>query len=320
MKRREFLRNTAAGVGLLGCFPASLRGIERETRPGLLEKRSYGKTGEKLSVVGFSGFALNRLKPELAKELVDEAIDHGVNYFDVAPAYGTAEDLLGPPLEPHRKKIFLACKTARRTRAEALAELEASLRTLRTDHLDLYQLHHVTRMEEVETIFGPGGAMEAFEEAKKAGKVRFLGFSAHSVEAAMALLDRFDFDGILFPVSFAIWHKGNFGPQVLEKAQKKGMGIAGIKAMAKGPWPKGADRTKYPGCWYEPLSEPLDALMGLRFTLSHPVTTAFAPADYRLLRLGWELGKKFEPLTESEAEEIKRRALAGEPLFRYPRF
>lgn len=319
MHRREFLRRGAAAVGLLSTFPAHLTGIERDTRSGPLERRAFGKTGEKLSVIGFSGFALDKQTPETARELVSEALDRGVNYFDISPKYGTAEELLGPALEPHRRKAFLACKTAERRKKEAAAKLEASLRTLRTDHFDLYQFHHVTRVSEVETIFGPGGAMEAFQEAKRAGKIRHLGFSAHSVEAAMAMLDHHDFDAILFPVNYATWHKGNFGPQVLERAHRKGVAIAGIKAMAKGPWKNREDRKKFPGCWYEPFSSPAEALLGLRFTLSHPVTTAFPPADVRLLRLGWQLGRDFTPLAAEEAQAMKRKALEGEPIFRYPR-
>ena len=118
--------------------------------------------------------------------------------------------------------------------------------------------------------------MEAFEAAKKAGKVRFLGFSAHSVEAATALLDGYAFDTILFPVNYATWYAGSFGAQVLAKAKDKGMGILCLKAMAKGPWPEGATK-RHAKCWYEPLDTPETAAMGLRFTLSHPVTAAIPP-------------------------------------------
>src|SRR5512146_1360431 len=127
--------------------------------------------------------------------------------------------MMSPAHEPHRKDVILACKTQGSTRAAAAAQLDSSLRKLRTDHVDLYQHHAVTKKKDVETILGPGGAMEAFLEAKKAGKVRFLGFSAHSVEAATALLDGYAFDTILFPVNYATWHAGGFGPPVLAKAK-----------------------------------------------------------------------------------------------------
>jgi aryl-alcohol dehydrogenase-like predicted oxidoreductase len=254
---------------------------------------------------------------EQAAERVRAAIDAGVNYFDVAPSYGNAEDMLGPALEPYRKRVFLACKTQGRTKEAASAELESSLRKMRTDHFDLYQHHAVTKKADVETILGPGGAMEAFEAAKKAGKVRFCGFSAHSAEAALALMDGYAFDSILFPVNFAVWHAGGFGPQVLAKAKEKGVGILCLKAMAKGPWPQGAART-HPKCWYEPLASPEDASMGLRFTLSHPVTAAIPPGDENLFALALRLAAKFEPLSSAEVEAIKAKGLAQAPLFRYP--
>jgi predicted aldo/keto reductase-like oxidoreductase len=225
--------------------------------------------------------------------------------------------MLGPALEPYRKGVFLACKTQKRTKNEARQELEQSLKNLRTDHFDLYQFHAVTTLKDVEAIHGPEGAMETFLEAKKEGKIRFIGFSAHSVEAAMAMMDRFDFDTILFPVNFATWYAGNFGPQVLAKAQEKKMGILALKAMAKGPWPEGADRKKNPKCWYEPLTDPEDIRMGFRFTLSHPVTAAVTSGDEKLFRIAVSQYDKLNPLKKSEIETIKERGLAGTPLFKY---
>jgi predicted aldo/keto reductase-like oxidoreductase len=154
--------------------------------------------------------------------------------------------------------------------------------------------------------------------ARKAGQVRFLGFSAHSVEAALALIGRYDFDTILFPTSFRTWHAGNFGPQVLAAAQAKQMGILALKAMARGPWPKDAKRDRYPKCWYEPLASPDDAMMGLRFTLSHPVTAAIPPGDETLFAQALGLAMRFTPLKEDEALAIKQQALAGAPLFAFP--
>jgi aryl-alcohol dehydrogenase-like predicted oxidoreductase len=284
--------------------------------PGKLEKRSLGKTGEMLSMIGFGGIVVMNATPEEASAAVRHAIDCGVNYFDVAPSYGDAEIKLGPALEPYRKDVFLACKTGKRTKAEARKELEQSLMNLRTDHFDLYQHHAVTTLEEVDTLLGPGGSMEAFIEARNEGKIRFIGFSAHSVEAAMALMDRFDFDTILFPFNYATWNAGNFGPQVMAKAKEKNMGILALKAMAKGPWQEGADRTGYPKCWYEPLMSTEDITMGLRFTLSHPVTAAIPPGEEMLFRQALSVSGNLKPLKKSEIQAIKEKALKGVPLFR----
>lgn len=318
MKRRDFLKATAMGIPAIGIFPADLSGITREEQPGQIEKRSLGRTGVMLSMIGFGGIIVRDATPSGASEAVKLAIDHGINYFDVAPSYGDAEVKLGPALEPFRKDVFLACKTGERTKDKSRAELEKSLKNLRTDHFDLYQLHAVTALKDVDTIFSPGGAMDTFKEAREEGKVKFLGFSAHSVEAAMALMEGFDFDTILFPVNYATWHAGNFGPQVLAKAREKNMGILALKAMAKGPWQEGADRSKYPKCWYEPLTTEEDIRMGLRFTLSHPVAAAITPGEESLFRIALNVSDRLQPLDAKEIEAIKLSGLKGKPLFRFP--
>jgi len=298
-------------------FGSDLSGITRNLSPSKIEKRSLGRTGEMLSIIGFGGIVVRDASPEEASRQVRKAIDAGINYFDVAPSYGDAEVKLGPALEPYRKNVFLACKTGKRTKNEALAELNQSLKNMRTDHFDLYQLHAVTSLEDVTTILAPGGALEAFVEAKKSGKIRFLGFSAHSVEAAMALMDGFDFDTILFPINYKTWDAGNFGPQVLARAKEKKMGILALKAMAKGPWTKDANREAYPKCWYEPLTDSEEIRMGLRFTLSHPVTAAIPPGEPELFAMALSVSDRLDPLTDEEVLMMKEKARTGEPLFKY---
>jgi len=317
MKRRDFIKTTSLAAPMLALFPADLATIIREQVSGKLEKRSLGQTGEMLSAIGFSGLALRNVTTELASQSVKHAIDSGVNYFDVAPAYGDAELMLGPALESYRKDIFLSCKTGKRSKAESRQELEQSLTRMRTDHFDLYQFHNVARISQVDEITGPGGALETFIEAKKEGKIRFIGFSAHTEEAAMALMDRFDFDTMMFPVNYASWYAGNFGPQALERAHNNKMGILALKPMVRGKWAEGADRSKFPRCWYEPLSEPEDARMGLRFTLSHPVTSVMPPGDTELIKLALSLSGRLDPLTKKEVEEIKIGGLKENPLFKY---
>ncbi len=317
MKRRKFLKITAVVAPTLSCFPANLTGVNREKMSGKLEKRSLGRTGEQLSIIGFGGIVVMNATTSEASKRVSKAVKYGVNYFDVAPTYGDAEIKLGPALKPYRKNIFLACKTQQRKREEAQRELEQSLRNLRTDYFDLYQLHAVNFAEDVETIFGPDGAIETFVRAKKEGKIRYMGFSAHSVEAAMALMDRFDFDTILFPVNYRTWYAGNFGPQVLDKALKKEMGILAIKSMAKGPRPNNNNENDLLKCWYEPLTDPTEASMALRYTLSHPVTALIPPGDEDLFEMALKLMSDFKPLDSSEIDQMKKKGLEGKPLFHY---
>ncbi len=317
MKRRRFIETSAMSVPLISMFPANLSAIFRETTKGKIEKRALGKTGEMLSMIGFGGIVVNKATTGQAASRVKEAIDHGINYFDVAPSYGNAEEMLGPALEPYRKDVFLACKTTERKKEGARQELEQSLKYMRTDHFDLYQLHAVTTLEDVDTIFGKGGAMETFVEARDEGKVKYLGFSAHSVEAAMALMEGFDFDTILFPFNFAAWYNGNFGPQVMEKAQEKGMGILALKAMAWRRWEKDEERT-IDKTWYKPLTDKEQARAGLRFTLSHPVTAAIPPGHEDLFSMALGLATEFKAMDKSEVELIKAKAMKTDPIFSYP--
>ncbi len=316
MKRRDFLKKTSAIVPALGLFPADLSLIMCETS-GNIEKRMLGKTRQMLSVIGFGGIVVMNVSDEEAAASVKHACESGINYFDVAPSYGNAEVMLGPALEPYRKNVFLSCKTGKRDRDGARAELEQSLSHMRTSYFDLYQLHAVTSLEDVDTIFAPGGAIETLIEARDQGKVKYLGFSAHSVVAALALMKRFDFDTIMFPFNAASWHAGNFGPQVLETARQKNMGIIALKAMAKGCWPQEADRTRYPKAWYEPLSKQDEALLGLRFTLSHPITTAIPPGESELFKMALKLKDQIKPLTPPEIETLKSLANGWNPLFRF---
>ena len=312
MIRRDFLRQTLAAGVAAHFLPWSFADMPQQPIP----RRHYAD-GIDLSIIGFGAIVLMGMEQRDANRIVAEVVDKGINYFDVAPSYGAgeAETKLGPALEPHRKKVFLACKTMCRDTKGARKELERSLTRLRTDHLDLYQLHAVIRMEEVEQIFAPGGALETFLKAREEGKVKHIGFSAHSEEAALSLLDRFHFDSILFPTNFVCFTAGHFGPRVIAHAKEKGTARLALKAMAYTPWPSGEEHT-YPKCWYKPISDPELAGLALRFTLSEDITAAIPPGDERLYRIALQAAGGFKPLTESERRQLTERAAKLEPLFK----
>ena len=158
--------------------------------------------------------------------------------------------------------------------------------------------------------------MEIFIQAKKEGRVRHLGFSAHSVEAALAAMDRYEFDSILFPVNFVTYYKADFGPQVIKAAKKKGLTILALKAMARQQWPKGdSTRKQYGKCWYQPLSDPSEAELGLRFTLSQGVTAAIPPGEESLFRLALDIAPKVKPITKAEVAELRSIADKVNPIF-----
>jgi aryl-alcohol dehydrogenase-like predicted oxidoreductase len=318
MRRRGFL-GTVAAAGLAASkeFLDPLAKTSETSKLNPIPKRRLGKTGADLSIIALGGIVVMNAEQSHANNVVAEAFDRGINYFDVAPSYGNAQSRLGPALEPYRSRSFLACKTGQRTRDGSAKELEESLRLLRTDHVDLYQFHGVTTKEDVTTIFGPNGAMETFQAARKAGKVRFIGFSAHSVENALSMLDHYNFDTILFPINFVLFSQANFGPQILAKARQKGMGILALKSMAKTTWPEAHKKDHpYSKCWYQPTALPDEAALALRWTLSQPITAAVPPGEENYFRLAMDVAQKFERLKPAEEKALLARAQDVEPIFR----
>ncbi len=283
-----------------------------------MQRRAYGKTGQELSIIGLGGVVLVGTSQAEADSIVAEAIDHGVNYFDVAPSYGhnqETEKRLGPALAGRRDGVFLACKTMSRDGAGATAELNRSLLHLQTHYFDLYQLHALSSVEEVEKAFAPGGAMEVLVKAREDGLIRNIGFSAHSAEAAIRAMELFDFTSALFPINFVTWTEGHFGPQIMAKAQEKDVARLALKAMARTNWQEGAHRD-YANCWYEPLTDPHIANLALRFTLSQPITAAVPPGDPRLFRLAMQLAAEFRPITAGETAELLAYGRGLTPLFK----
>jgi aryl-alcohol dehydrogenase-like predicted oxidoreductase len=322
MDRRGFLKAGTIGASAAAA-PASLFGftMEGQRKRGSdfhpIPRRPLGKTGRELSILGLGGIVIMNATQSVANNTVAEAYDAGINYVDVAPSYGDAQQLLGPALQPYRNQVFLACKTGKRDKAGAAAALDSSLELLKTDHVDLYQHHAVTTMRDVDEILGPNGANEAFVAGQKAGKIRHLGFSAHSPEAALALMDRFDFATVLFPINFVLFSQSQFGPQVIVRARDKGMGVMAIKAMAKTVWPSSIPNNQRPNPkeWYEPCALPEEAALALRWTLSQPITAAIPPGDERFFPLAMYVAKNFEPVRPEETRALMARAAGVKPIF-----
>ncbi len=313
MKRRIFIRNSALGAMAL-TIPAIRSFGNNFSSNYQIPKRVLGKTGEKLSVIGFGGIMLNDNTQDFANEIVAKAYELGVNYYDVAPNYGNAQEKLGPALKPYRKNCFLACKTHERTAEGAQKNLDDSLTKLETDHFDLYQLHALSSVGDVEKVFAKGGAMETVVKAKKDGKIKHVGFSAHSVDAALLAMKSYDFDSILFPINFVCWNAGNFGPQVFAEAEKRGMGILALKAMALTPLEQG--EAKYDkNVWYRPIQDEQIMKMALKYTLSKNITAAVPPGKNTLFLKALEFMNEYQPISEKETTELLTLAKATKPIF-----
>jgi predicted aldo/keto reductase-like oxidoreductase len=314
MKRREFIK--ASTFGATAVAVGSNQAAAADVIPAKFPKRSYKKDGPKLSLIGFPGLVLRKLQQDAGNKLVSQAYERGINYFDVAPAYGDAEIKLGPALEPYRKKVFLACKTKKRDAAGAKIEFEQSLKRLRTDHFDLYQLHVLSDVDkDVKAAFAKGGAMEYLIAQRKSGRIRYLGFSAHTEEAAIAAMDLFKFDSVMFPINFASWLKADFGPKVVKKAKSSGTAIVGIKTFARRRWKKGDPGRKRFQTWYEPTFHPAEADLALRFAMSQGLTATIPPASVEIHKLALSLGPKVRPITPAETAKLKTLAESLTPLF-----
>lgn len=287
-----------------------------------MQQRSFGSANDVLSVLGFGGVIVTNTPPQTAARYVSEAFDRGVTYYDVSPFYGNAQERLGPALKPYRDRCFLACKTRERTAEGARRELEESLRLLQTDHFDLYQLHSLQKVDEdVDAACGAGGALEAILEARDEGKIRHIGFSAHTEEAAHAAMDRFEFDSILFPFNYFSWTHGRFGPSVRDRAREKGLALLGLKAVAHRPWTKEEFKSffrAWPKCWYKPLENPQLMAIALRFTLSLDLTAAIPPGHWDLFEACLNIVERSELNTPDSDELGLLDAFAKDdlPLFR----
>jgi aryl-alcohol dehydrogenase-like predicted oxidoreductase len=319
MRRRSFLQMNLMGVlGLSGLYNLAEETQEASStihRKPLLQ-RVLGRTGERVSIIGLGGVVVMDQTQETANAIVQKAIAHGVNFVDTAPAYGNSEEILGVALKSFRDNIFLSSKTMERTRSGAEQELIRSLERLQTDHLDLYMLHGFRETRDVNRALGRGGAIEAFLQAKEEGKIRYIGFSSHSAEAALQAIDDFEFDILLFPVNYVSYLKANFGPEVIAKARQEKMGIIGFKSLARQPWPSDDFQKHWLKSSYEPVLDPEEADLALRFSLSQPIAAVIPPGDERLFQMALEMGHGFRPINDREERQLRRMAHRLEPLFK----
>jgi predicted aldo/keto reductase-like oxidoreductase len=259
-----------------------------------IPKRKLGKTGVNVSIIGLGGEGVLRTfgYEEEAYGLINRAIDLGINYCESARAYSGSESYYGKALKERRKDIFLTSKSHARDRSGALAHLNETLANMKTDHLDLWQVHDVRTDEEIETIFGPGGAIEAFVEAREKGQVRFIGITGHHDPSIIKkCIERFDFDTVLMPVNPAEVVYRSFIDEVLPLANAKGMGIIGMKVYLKG-FPLRLT-------WFNSL-EPF-----FRFALSHPITTAVIGCDdIKQLEENVASARSFTPMDGMEMDGL----------------
>jgi len=291
MKRRAFVGSVFAG------WAATAYGARPpKSKTGDIPMRTFGKTGERLTIIGQAGGRFPLISFEEAKAITLRAYDLGINYFDNSVDYweGRSEEVYGAVLPPFRKHVFITTKANQRTRSGAAAELDLSLKRLKTDYVDLWQIHAVSEKVEVEQIFGPGGAIEAFEAAKRAGKCRFIGFTGHhDPHVHLEMLEAYGkFDSILMPLNIADPGYLSFEKLTLPVAAKRKMAIQGMKSLANAK-----------------LLQEFSARECLSYALSLPVNcVAVGCTSIGQLEDDVRIAQQFKPFTPEEMDSLRKRA------------
>jgi aryl-alcohol dehydrogenase-like predicted oxidoreductase len=320
MKRREFLKtmtavgaSAAASEGLLEPLspsasagqpePADRLPRPEETVRGDMRYRALGRTGEQVSAIGLGGHHIGRQKEEAESiKIIRAAIDAGITFMDNSWDYhdGGSEVRMGKALKDgYRKKVFLMTKIDGRTKEEAAKQIDQSLKRLQTDTLDLLQHHEVLRLEDPDRIFAEGGAQEAVLAAKKAGKVRFIGFTGHKdplVHLRMlevAAKHKFRFDTVQMPLNVMDAHFRSFGQKVLPVLVKEGIGVLGMKSMGDG---------------FVLKSKKVTPVECLHYAMTLPTSTVITGIDSMdILKQDLEAVKTFRPLTDEQVAALLER-------------
>ncbi|MBN2280764.1 MAG: aldo/keto reductase [Candidatus Marinimicrobia bacterium] len=284
----------------------------------MISKKEFGRTGHQSTRALFGGAALWDVTQEEANKVLDLLLNYGVNHIDTAASYGDSELRIGPWMKNHRKDFFLATKTGMRTYQEAKEELHKSMERLQTDYVDLWQMHVLVNQQEWERAMGPGGALEAFVEAKEQGLVRYLGVTGHGLAAAkmhLESLEVYDFDAVLLPFNFILMQNGNYAEdfcRLQEKCLEKNVAIQTIKSVARGPKPD--DMGGYT-TWYEPLADQKAINSAIAWVLGNPDVFVNTVGDIKILEKVLKAAEKFSfpPDDDTMIAEIEKYGI--KPLF-----
>ena len=283
-----------------------------------METRRFGRTGHESTVAIFGAAAFSKADQAEADAAMEKVIAAGVNHIDVAPSYGVAEERVGPWLARARDRFFVGCKTGERSKAAATLELRQSLERLQTDHFDLYQLHAVTSIQELDEVTRSGGALEAVIEARDAGLTRYIGITGHGVDSPAVFIEalrRFDFDSVLFPLNSVQYANPTYRrncEDLLSQCRARDVGSMIIKSITRGPW---GEQTHTHNTWYEPFTDREHIQQAVNFVLSQDVTGLCTVGDTCLLPLVLEACHNYTVLSESDQRLLIASADAHEPLF-----
>jgi aryl-alcohol dehydrogenase-like predicted oxidoreductase len=278
----------------------------------------FGRTGHESTRLLFGAAAIGNVSQEEADQTLELIREHGINHIDTAASYGDAELRLGPLMETHRNEFFLATKTGERTRAKASNEIQRSLERLRTDHVDLIQLHNLVDEDEWRTAFSAGGVLEAVVEAKQDGLVRFIGITGHGVTVArqhLRSLQEYPFDSVLLPYNFPMSRNVRYVAdfeELVAVCVDRGVALQTIKAITRGPW---GDHEPTANTWYEPLTDQDAIDTAVAWVLGRDGAFLNTVGDIHLLPKVIDAAERFTQRPNDEQMRKLEAAFGLEPLF-----
>jgi aryl-alcohol dehydrogenase-like predicted oxidoreductase len=281
ISRREFIKKTSTaiiGAGLVG-IKGSSAGIE---------KRELGKTGLKVTILGLGCAQIGALRNfKLAIEIIETAIDLGINYIDTASTYGDAEEKVGEVMRSRRNEVVLATKTLQRDKESSWREINTSIERLKTDYVDILQIHSVNTMAELDKITSKNGSLYSVIKAKEQGLCKHIGITGHTrPEVIKEALNRFDFETVLVPLSSVDKLLNDFGDVIFPVAKKKNVGVIAMKVLSDGRVTNFVEDS-------------------LRYVFSLPISTAIVGVKSIVeLKQNVEIAKNFVPMTKKEIDAL----------------
>jgi aryl-alcohol dehydrogenase-like predicted oxidoreductase len=284
----------------------------------MIPVQPFARTGHESTRILFGAAAIGNVSQDEADQTMELIREHGINHIDTAASYGDAELRLGPWMETHRDEFFLATKTGERTRAEAYAEIGRSLERLRTDRVDLIQLHNLVDEDEWQTAFSAAGALEAVVQAKDEGLVRFIGVTGHGVTVAaqhLRSLGEYPFDSVLLPYNFPMSRNASYIADfeaLVEVCAERGVAVQTIKAITRGPW---GDQNQTANTWYEPLTDQGAIDTAVSWVLGRDGVFLNSVGDIHILPKVIDAAERFTQRPTDEQMRELEVAFGLEPLF-----
>ena len=283
-----------------------------------MQKRTLGRTGHQSTVVSFGTYAVGYVDQDAADQAIQLVLDAGVNHFDIAPTYGHAMERVAPWMPEIRKRgIFVGAKTAVRDREGAWRDVESIMQRMNVEDFDLFQLHSVGNMEQLELATAPGGSLETLVEMREQGLTKWLGITGHGPEVPATILEalkRFDFDTVMFPLNPAAARDAAYREvtqRLLAEASARNIGVQTIKMIARGGW---GDGDREVNTWYDPHREQVDIDSSLWWVLSHGVHTAPSCGEISLLPKVLDAAERFTPLSSDEQRDVEKSQRPPLPL------